>query len=64
VGRTRVIGVRLTPVECAKLAHLCKATSRNQSDILRLLLRAATPPDAPAIKLEPDALESAKGGRA
>jgi len=62
VARTITIGVRLTPAEVAKLDGLAAATRQDRSKVLRLLLSAATACNAPAVRLEPEALE--KRGRA
>lgn len=38
-----VVGVRLNKADMVKLTRLCRHTSRNPSDLLRLLIRLVEP---------------------
>lgn len=62
MNREHRIGVRLTEGELRRLERLEAATRRTRSDVLRLLLDAAAPPDAPAIVLDTERLEGVANG--
>ncbi len=49
----KVVGVRLSPEDGAKLQALCAHTQRPPSELVRLLIRAAQPVDVPPLRFIP-----------
>ena len=51
MDQTRIVGVRMRPDELAKLDRLARATERDRSKVLRLLVAQAELAESPDVRL-------------